>query len=433
MDLPFPSEPVADPYSMDDRKNGAIYADSTARDAIQKFVHLLVRPTDFLNRVRLAYVWAKGDSESGRGVGKTAFLRRFQRRINRDWGHTEFSGQHLVAVVYVAFREQVDRRYTEQLAASALVDVCRSGLVNACRTSLRLKALSPGQEAALIETVGEEKAWDALLDDDVLRRIGVDPDDLDSRVAAGLRDEHVEASVANAVATGTFERWLRSLRRDGNLEPLYVPRDTGILDRAMSILFNDVVRVMRAAGFAGAYLFVDDIENLVDQMTRRERLEFAKQFGLCTVRPGYANSQYSFFSCVLTTHLQASNALCQAWGEAGLATIARLDPGSPNSVELPFPSREQAKDILVAHMDHYRIDETQKGSIAPFTADGLDTLMENRPTVHPRDLLSRASTVMREAIEQGVDVIDAAFIKQALAVAAYQPAADFADGLEGAA
>jgi hypothetical protein len=36
----------------------------------------------------------------------------------------------------------------------------------------------------------------------------------------------------------------------------------------------------------------DDIENLVDQMARRERIEFAKEFGLCTVRPGYANTEY---------------------------------------------------------------------------------------------------------------------------------------------
>ena len=95
------------------------------------------------------------------------------------------------------------------------------------------------------------------------------------------------------------------------------------------MLFNDIVNYLRAAGYAGGYLFIDDIENLVDQMTRKERIEFAKEFGLCTVRPGYANTAHKFFSCVLTTHQQASVGLSLAWGKAGLSAIARLDPASP--------------------------------------------------------------------------------------------------------
>ena len=145
------------------------------------------------------------------------------------------------------------------------------------------------------------------------------------------------------------------------MEPLYVPRDTKILDYSRTLLFNDIVRYLRAAGYGGGYLFIDDIENLVDQMARRERIEFAKEFGLCTVRPGYANTEYRFFSNVLTTHQQASVSLSHGVGEAGLAAIGRLDPSSPNSVELPFPSKEQAEGIIVAHLDYFRINEKEKG------------------------------------------------------------------------
>ena len=48
--------------------------------------------------MRLAYLWAKGDSESGRGVGKTALLRYFRHRINNDWGYTEFKGNAEIPV-----------------------------------------------------------------------------------------------------------------------------------------------------------------------------------------------------------------------------------------------------------------------------------------------------------------------------------------------
>jgi hypothetical protein len=133
------------------RKNGSIYTESTAREAIEKFERLLIRPDDFPNRVGLAYLWSKGDSQSGRGVGKTALLRYFRQRINCDWGATEFKGQFSAAVVYVSFKNQVDRRYMEQLALSALVDICRSGLLPASRAALRLAELNDARAKAVLD------------------------------------------------------------------------------------------------------------------------------------------------------------------------------------------------------------------------------------------------------------------------------------------
>jgi hypothetical protein len=77
---------VLNPYSHDERKNGMIYAESIVRDQIDKFEGLLMPTDDFPNRVRLAYVRAKGDQESGRGMGKSALLRYFRQRVNKDLG-----------------------------------------------------------------------------------------------------------------------------------------------------------------------------------------------------------------------------------------------------------------------------------------------------------------------------------------------------------
>ena len=101
-DLPFPAEPVANPYSSDPRQNGAIYAESPVSSEIEKFERLLIRPGDFSNRVRLAYLWSKGDQQSGRGMGKTALLRYFRQRINQDWGATEFENRFSAVVIYVS-------------------------------------------------------------------------------------------------------------------------------------------------------------------------------------------------------------------------------------------------------------------------------------------------------------------------------------------
>ena len=431
-DLPFPTEPVVNPYSPDPRRNGTIYAELPAKAGIEKFERLLIRPDDFSNRARLAYLWSKGDQQSGRGMGKTALLRYFRQRINKDWGQSEFKGQFSAVVVYVSFLYQVDRRYMEQLALSALVDICRNGILEASRASLRLQALTDEQASAVLKNPDGSMTEANLLDDDILQDNGIQPDNLDSEIARRLREERIQPNVAIALSQGKFEDYLRSMRRDGNLEPLYVPRDTKILDYSRSLLFNDVVYYLRAVGFAGGYLFIDDIENLVDQMTRKSRIEFAKEFGLCTIRPGYANTTYNFFSNVLTTHQQASVGLSQAWGDAGLSAIARLDPTSPNSVELPLPEENQARAILVAHLDHYRVDQNDKGTIKPFTEAGMNALLRNRQMLHPRALLADAANVFLAAAQTGATVIDPETVKSGIEGSASIPAPDFSEGIEDA-
>lgn len=431
-ELPFPNEAVVNPYSSDPRKNGSMYATSPVTAEIEKFENLLIRPDDFTNRVRLAYLWSKGDQQSGRGMGKTALLRYFRQRINKDWGATEFKDQFSAVVVYVAFPSQVDRRYMEQLALSALVDICRNGVLAASRAALRLKHLTEEQANATMTKEDGSQDGENLLKDAILTAKGADVAKLDEAVMQELIAAGVQAAPAKALARGEFEKYLRSFRKDDNLEPFYVPRDTRILDYSRSLLFNDVVNYLRAAGFSGGYLFIDDIENLVDQMARKARIEFAKEFALCTVRPGYSNTEHSFFSCVLTTHQQASIGLSSAWGDAGLTAIARLDPTSPNSVELPLPSKDQAREIIIAHLDYYRINAAEKGSVKPFTDDGIEALLKSKQMLHPRLMLSSAAQVVFNAAQAGMTVIDRDIVNAALDTKESIDTSDVAEGIEGA-
>ena len=428
-DLPFSHNPVLNPYSHDPRLNGTIYAEAPVQEAITKFERLLIRPTDFNNRVKVASLWATGDVQSGRGMGKTALLRFFRQRVNSDWGYAEFGGNYSAVVIYASFPSAVDRRWMEQLAWAALVDTCRNGVLDTARAALRRDVMSDAQVSAVVST-DEGDNWRNLLDHQVLEANEIPSAYLDAAVEDNLRNAGVEAEPARALARGSFENFLRDLRRDHNLEPYYIPRDTRGLDYSRDLFFNDIVRYLRTAGFAGGYLFVDDIENLTDQMPRRHRIEFAKEFGQCMVRPGYANTEYGFFSCVLTTHQQSAAALAAAWSEAGLVAMARLEPGAPTSVELPEPTPDQAREIIVAHLDHYRVDPADCGSINPFTEDGLEALVsKNR---RPRDLLAAAASVVQQAAERGVVNIDTAVVEQVMAGDSPVGTADYTEGLDAA-
>ena len=429
-DLPFPTVAVSDPYNDDPRRNGTIYAENPVRSSIQKFEELLIRPNDFQNRVRLAYLWSKGDQESGRGMGKTALLRYFRQRINQDWGHTEFDGRFSALVVYVSFPNQVDRRYMEQLSLAALVDICKSRVLESSRAALRLQHLTEQQVQQVISNADGSEDLGNLLSDDTLEQNGIDPVRLDGEVANQLAREGIQRESALRLSQGGFEDYLKSFRRDHGLEPLYVPRDTKILDLSRTFLFNDIVLYLRAAGFQGGYLFIDDIENLVDQMARRSRVQFAKDFALCTVRPQYANVNHNFFSCVLTTHQASSIALAAAWGEAGLSGIARLDPNDPNSVELPLPSTAEAREIIIAHLDYYRVNSDDTGTIKPFTEDGIQALLKN--SQHPRILLTTAAAVLSKAAQYGIVPLDAAFVNSAGSSTDASATQDFTEGLDGA-
>ena len=162
-------------------------------------------------------------------------------------------------------------------------------------------------------------------------------------------------------------------------------------------------------------------------MARRYQVEFAKNLGICTVRPGYANSAYGFFSCVLTTHDSVIRKLSVAWDEAGLSSFARLDPEAPTSVELPLPTPTQAAAIITAHLDYYRLDHEKDGSIEPFTDDGLSALIQKGQL--PRVLLSNAAHTFMLAAEKGVSYIDAQLVTEATYSQSVQAATDYSAGL----
>jgi hypothetical protein len=418
---PFPSDPIIRPHSSDRRTNGAIFADGCRKEVISRFEKLLLRGADFENRARLALLWSEGDKESGRGTGKTALLRHFQHRINQDWGTSEFK-QFSAAVIYVCFPDQVDRLFSEQLAWAALLDAEESGLIRAASATLRLEEIQkrwPDKSKALLakmntaEIEGRDPV-EVLFDDAVLEATGLVVKDVVSAIVERLTDADIKARVAEALAAADLSGHLRSFRRDGEVRPYYVQRDTKGLTQAKDVLFNDLVLFLREAGFAGAYLFIDDIENLTDQMANKETIEFAKELALCLVRPGRASGDTRFYSGVLTTHQQAATKLARGWGEAGLQGVARLDPTADTSVKVPLPSEDGALEMLAEYITKHRLPgKGDLDRLHPFTEAAARKLVSGvRPALHPRSFLQKAHFAVRQAADDGVKLIEVAHIEK---------------------
>ncbi|HUY32270.1 MAG TPA: ATP-binding protein [Pirellulales bacterium] len=420
---PFPGDPIIRPGSKDRRTNGAIFADGCRKEVISRFEKLLLRGTDFNGRARMALLWSEGDKETGRGTGKTALLRHFQHRINRDWGTAEFK-QFSAAVIYVCFPDMVDRLFSEQLAWAALLDAEESGLIRAASAMLRLAEIQKrwaDQSGALLEEMNRAESAghdtvDVLLDNKVLEGTGLAVEDVVSAVVERLTDAGVKAAVAEALAVANLSGHLRSLRKDGEVRPYYVPRETKGLTHAKDLLFNDVVRFLNEAGFAGAYLFIDDVENLTDQMANKETIKFAKELAMCLARPGRASADMRFFSFVLTTHQQAATKLARGWGEAGLQAVARLDQMADTSVKVPLPSEDGALEMLAEYIKEHRLpgkDGLQW--LHPFTEAAARKLVSGvKPALHPRTFLQKAHFAVRQAADDRLKSIEVADIEKLL-------------------
>ena len=130
---------------------------------------------------------------------------------------------------------------------------------------------------------------------------------------------------------------------------------------------------------------------------------------------------------MLTTHDSVIRRLAAAWDEAGLSSFARLHPDAPTSVELPLPTPAQATAIITAHLDYYRIDNDEDGSIKPFTDDGLSALIQKGQL--PRELLSNAALTLMLAAEKGASAVDTQLVAEATDSQFVQTATDYTAGL----
>ena len=271
--------------------------------------------------------------------------------------------------------------------------------------------------AAVATAEAEGKDWTHfLLNEASLAAFDVPESDLTEAVVELLVDAEVEEAVAEALACDGLLDHLKSLRRDGQVRPYWQTRDTKGLGAAKHLLFYQLVRFLDLTGFRGAYLFVDDIENLTDQMANKHAIEFAKELGLALLRPGRAAGDRRFFTAILTAHQQAATKLARGWGEAGLQAVARLDPTAPTSIRVPLPTEDGALEMMAAYIGRHRSPGPKVERLHPFTVAGARRLVSGvQPPLHPRTFLQKAHFILKQAVEEKLEVIDAKDVERMFA------------------
>jgi len=363
---PFPrAGAILKPESSDPRENGSIFSIEARAIEIREFEEKFIgTKTSFDDRIRCGFLWAEGDRTTGRGMGKTALSIYMKHRINDEHGKNYFDGEEKLFCSYISFKEQLKSRVAF-LYKEAFRSFIRDGLFSHISNCLGVGDL----------------------------------------VKAGVLEQFAEAIINDSV-----KDYLESFSRY-SLEEMSTAWDQKFLVKLPDLFLNQTVRALKAAGFKGGVLLIDDIENLTDRSTRAEIENFIKDFGIAFFRAGNEASNSSFYTLILTTHQQSAQKISQAWTVAGLSASFPLVPGGYTSVLTRKPDIEQCADIVFQHLKYFRDSSFEPPSqFYPFTTDAVENVI-TECNFHPRRFLSRFSRIIVEALNKNVKEITIDFVK----------------------
>ncbi len=363
---PFPrGGAILKPESSDPRENGSIFSVNARKEEIYEFeIKFIGTATSFDDRIRCGFLWAEGDRTTGRGMGKTALAVYMKHKINEDWGRKYFDGTKKFFCSYISLSQQM---------------VAKIGL-------FFQEALNSFIKDRVFEEISK------VANVDVLVRNGV------------------ENRFAQAVANNSVRDYLEKEVLGHALNIILPGRDWRVYPILKDLFLNQTTRCLKAAGFIGGILLVDDIENLTDRSTPRQIETFIKDFGLSFFRAGNEASNSNFFTIILTTHQQSAQKISQAWTVAGLSASFPLVPGGHASLLTRKPDLEQAIDMVIQYIKAYREPSFDPPSETyPFTKDALEKVIKECD-FHPRRFLSRFNRIIVESVSQEVKEIDAEFV-----------------------
>lgn len=364
---PFPKGgAILKPESKDERENGSIFSVNAREREIKEFEEKFIGTrTSFDDRIRCGFLWAEGDRTTGRGMGKTALAIYIKHRVNDGYGKNYFDNKDKFFCSYISFKEQLKSK-----VAFLYKEAFRSFIIN----------------EGLFSNIAS----------------CVSKDDL---VTSGVQEEFAEA-----VANNSVKDYLENLSRY-RLEEMSTAWDQRFLVKLSDLFLNQTVRCLKAAGFKGGILLIDDIENLTDRSTRAEIENFIKDFGIAFFRAGNEASNSNFFTIIFTTHQQSAQKISQAWTVSGLSASFPMVPGGHASLLTRKPGKEHCVDMIDQHLKHYRIESfLPTEEFYPFKRDTIETVIEECD-FHPRRFLSRFNRITTEALSKDVREITSEFVR----------------------
>lgn len=405
---PFPATPFINPESTDDRLNGRIYEPSIRQKEYQMLIsNFLSVPQNDPNHLRLGYIM--DTSYIGRGNGKSAFLVNVKRDVNRDFGLTVSNEANRCFAVIVVPEPGGKTKTFETFIDLFANSIFQSGIITDALTSLRLEAIIAlhqdfdidryfSDDRTIKESINQLEWYTEnnisfrdvsrqIMSSDYLQKL---PPDFPLDISQPLIDK---------VSTEEdFIQYFKNLRRG---KPKY------------NFIFSDLVGLFLAAGFNGAYVFVDDFERIPDFQSGRQKRDFAVELRTCLFDGLYTNAKIGFYNLILVLHAGVPSLIQEAWDLSGLEhrSPVSFKGSAKHVIRFEKITIEDTISLVKKYLDAYRItsDNEEKSGLFPFEDEALNRIAETSE-YNASKILKMAHEVLDKAAKQSVMPITSNFI-----------------------
>ncbi|WP_417386019.1 hypothetical protein [Gimesia sp.] len=371
---PFPSEPMVNKDSDDQRINGDIYEIGLRENEHEQILNYFLKISqNDPNHLRLGYII--DTSYIGRGNGKSAFLIHLLHEINQKYALDISDGTNKCFALYVTPEPGGRSKTFGSFVDLVFQSIISSNIIQNCAAILRLNGILEAYPHAL-----EDKDFE-------------DEDELISN----LNDEEwFKTKGINLSVVREFiqkNQFLQQLPPDfplfteinkHTLFPKMVTSEDFIIHYnemkkgkpRIDFVFSHLVRFFQAADFNGAYILVDDFERIPDFQSSRQKRDFALELRSVLFDGVYQSAKFGFYNLLLVLHAGVPRLIDEAWQESGMEARSPISEKNSNHV-IPFEKLNKNHTLLLLkkYMDAYRLNESEN-NIEPFTIDGVERIGE---------------------------------------------------------
>jgi hypothetical protein len=345
-DNPFPTTPVLDPSSNDDRINGAIYNPDIMEDEIQSFQGKIRR------RPPLIYI---ENSDFVRGVGKSALIVQQWRQLQK---HQEFTSIYMRSEKKLKPADFAARLINRWHQDGYLWSVVLRGLT-ACVKENPDAAITPAGVEAFAEALPELPLRAVSL----LNFMVYNSDQLVTDLAAWA---HRKAG--DGLPLELAQAFFQSYLTDPRVFPDIYPKALRRYKRDDITMLAAIYHLLQLGGYAYHYIFLDQFEDVVHGLSGQSLITFNTEMRrLIEVSIGRA-------TMVVSLHPGASATLSSAEG-GDITSIAPLDQ---RHVVTVWPlTGEEASLLARTYLDHFRLSGSlPPNPLYPFTTEAIEQICD---------------------------------------------------------
>jgi hypothetical protein len=369
---PFPSTPIINRESTNDRINGNIYEPAIRQKEFERLSRgFLERPQNDPNHNRLGYII--DTSYVGRGNGKSAFLVNVVRQINDEFDLDISNGVNKCFALYLSpepgGRTKTFLSFTDRIFEAIL----SYRILDYALSVLRIRAIEELYPNFRIKELPEDDAvLDALSSKEWYQTHKLDLRSIENRIVKNDYLQELPPEFPLFINRGTLFQ-----------EPLgqkhfsdYYQNLRGVASR-LEFVFDHLIAFFCAATFNGAYVFVDDFERIPDFQSARQKRDFAFELRSCLFDGSSRNAKLGFVDLLLVLHAGVPRLIADAWAESGMDSRAPIvsQVESDHIISFEPISRQHAQLLLKKYLVQFRTRRTSR-TLYPFTEDAVDRISE---------------------------------------------------------